>query len=131
MQGFYHLLASIAFAAHALLGCGVHHMCCVEMPRPSSDCPWHDECPMGHVEHSQPAKSPHSHHDSCQHVACSFMKAEPSRIELDVRAVPNLLSWPTSAACPAELASRAVCEPVVGALGTTLQLYVWHCALLI
>jgi len=131
MQGFHQLLASVAFAAHALLGCGVHHACCVAKLESPANCHWHLAGAAGHDAPCHPGEAPQPHRDSCQHVPCSFTKAEVVRIEKDTRKATFQIALPTSAAAHSIQTCEAVGEPFRSAPSTSTALYVWHCKLLI
>jgi hypothetical protein len=134
MQRFHRLLTSLVFTAHALLGCGVHHACQYGLGVIHHTADYHSGhvCRAhGHDDSSAPANDDQEPTNSCQHVACSFVKAETPRIDFASRHVAGLAATlPVEQDHGGQLVSTAG-EPVCMADLSSTQLYVWHCALLI
>jgi hypothetical protein len=134
MDRLIQIVTSFVFAAHALLGCGVHFSCrhnpAVEICSSDHDhahgCASHDE---GEPYESGEEESPEA---PCQHVSCSFVKAESVR--LDQGGQP--IEWLAATAALLEPAmspqvSLSASEPLCAADLTSTPLFVWHCALVI
>jgi hypothetical protein len=127
---FRHLLTSLVFAAHALLGCGVHHVW--QQAPPIAVAAGHS---CSHHDHNKgpeaPAGGERSPGPPCQHLACSFVKADTVRVdqgEDESWALASLL-------CPARAGAaqqlRSAANTICAADLSSAQVYVWHCALLI
>ena len=134
VQRFHHLLTSLVFAAHALLGCGVHHVCqngSAIGERAAQPCSHHDG-PAGHREDSPgPADDAQRPSRSGQHTACSFVKADTVRIEHGERYASPIAGPLCLRRMEAVQVGRVECEPICEANLSSTHLYVWHCALLI
>jgi hypothetical protein len=134
MQSFNCLLASLVFAVHAVLGCGFHNACqhgFAVVSRTAADHVEHACAAHDHGDSHEPADDDQKPADPCQHVACSFVKAETPRIDLTHANVAWLTAMlPVTQSHRGQIAS-ATCEPICKADLSSAQLYVWHCALLI
>jgi hypothetical protein len=133
VQEFRHLLTSLVFAAHALLGCGVHQLCqhaTEPVERAAHHCSHHDG-PAGHPSESQaPADGHRCPLQTCQHIACSFVKSDTVRIDHGERNLaPVTLPIHTTPAAASPF-DHAWCDSSKANLSSA-RLYVWHCALLI
>ncbi|MEX0612098.1 MAG: hypothetical protein WD229_08250 [Pirellulales bacterium] len=134
MQRFTQLLTSVIFAAHALLGCGVHHICqhgSVVVESAAHQCSHHD----GPASHRGDSHAPADNHQcpmqQCQHMACSFVKTDTVRIDHGERTISLVASLHCTAQTDAAQTHHAACDPICKANFSSVQLYVWHCALLI
>jgi hypothetical protein len=127
-------VTSVVFAAHALLGCGVHYTCrhnpavavCSTADHHSHDCASH------HEDDSQESSDDPAPAAPCQHVSCSFVKAETVRVEQGMGHV----EWIVQVAPSIELTATSqrilvANEPLCAADLTSTPLFVWHCALVI
>jgi hypothetical protein len=128
---FRHVLTSLVFAAHAVLGCGVHHACheaCAGAVAAGHSCSHH-----GHDEgpDAPPGEGEHSPGRPCQHLACSFVKADTVRVDqgehVSWDATTLLFSARAEAAQRPGTAGKSICAADL----SSAQVYVWHCALLI
>jgi hypothetical protein len=134
MERLIQIVTSVVFAAHALLGCGVHFTCrhnpavevCAADHHHAHDCASHDE---GSPYESGEDESPQA---PCQHVSCSFVKAESVRLDYGGQLVNLLAATPTLLE-PVMLPHvyRTANEPLCAADLTSTPLFVWHCALVI
>jgi hypothetical protein len=134
MERLIQIVTSVVFAAHALLGCGVHYSCrhnpareiCSATQHVHHDCGGHHE---GQSHESSDEGLPEA---PCQHVSCSFVKAETVRVDQGVGHV----EWIAAAAMLVEPAATpqvflTANEPLCAADLTSTPLFVWHCALVI
>jgi hypothetical protein len=124
----------LVFAAHAVLGCGVHHVCLHGSTIAEGidhQCSHHDAVPGPCGQSQAPADDGPCPLDRCQHMSCSFVKADTVRIDHGERS-GSLVGAPLQAVYTFAAQRRlADCEPACPAILSAAQLYVWHCALLI
>jgi hypothetical protein len=124
------LLTTLVFAAHAILGCGVHHLCAVPVELPSHGCSQHGGLMSHHSESPVPTDGEDRSGHSCNHTACAFVKADTPRIEHGERSLlPVCVPIPIARVPAAVLYWQS--PEKIGAGILSAQLYVWHCALLI
>jgi hypothetical protein len=134
MERLIQIVTSVVFSAHALLGCGVHYACrhnparevCSTTHHHSHECASHDE------GDSQEPLDDHTPAVPCQHVACSFVKAESVRLELD-RGHGECLAAAAIVVEPAAAPQvfMTTHKPLCAVDLTSTPLFVWHCALII
>lgn len=133
MRLICHIATGALFALHALLGCGLHHLCqhgaavvsCTVSHDGGHRCHAHhhgnDEVPAEH----DPAPA-----DLCQHGVCSYVKAETTPAPaLDIQP-----AWIAPVVADVSLAPHVAATaeaPLCNADLSTTQIYVWNCALII
>jgi hypothetical protein len=135
VQQLLSLSTSLIFAVHAVLGCSVHHACSEAQPRgEQAACGvarHHCHC-HGHDHDAAPADESNCPAQCCQHVACSYVKAEQVRIDDD-----NSPSAPAAVLPAVALNSSSppsfhiAVAPDIPRILSATPLYVWHCALVI
>lgn len=134
MERLLQIVTSVVFAAHALLGCGVHYACRHNPTREVCSAA-HDHvhgCAGHHEGESPEPCDDHSPAAPCQHVSCSFVKAETVRLDQS----SGHVEWMAASATPLELVESpqvflTVNEPLCAADLTSTPLFVWHCALIL
>jgi hypothetical protein len=134
MERLIQIVTSVVFAAHALLGCGVHYTCrhnpAVEVCSTTHD--HSHDCASHHEGESQESGDDQSPSEPCQHVSCSFVKAETVRVDQSAGHV----EWVVPVAPSIELTATSqrfltTNEPLCAVELTSTPLFVWHCALVI
>jgi hypothetical protein len=134
MERLIQIVTSVVFAAHALLGCGVHHTCrhnpVVAVCSTTHDHSHH--CASHHEGESHESGGEQSPAEPCQHVSCSFVKAETVRLDQGVGHVEWII--PVAPAIELTATSQrllALHEPLCTADLNSTPLFVWYCALVI
>lgn len=127
------LLVGLVFAAHALVGCGVHHLCqhgvsilhCTASDEAEHACHSH-----GCHHDSEPTDDGDEPSPPCNHSICSFVKAETSRVDFSDFVVPCFMAA-TAVESIDNGPEALACEPICRDHLVATHLYVWHCALII
>jgi hypothetical protein len=133
MQQIQHALTCLVFVAHAMLGCCVHHLC--------EHDPLQGEHLAAHAHHNHfachsdaPDGPSHEHSDNdhqCDHVACSFVKADSLHVDFERQLSPFDIILSFEFDSLPSLAKTASWPAICKADISSAHLYVWHCALLI
>lgn len=134
MPRLHHLLTSLAFAAHALLGCGVHHVWqqgSAVFEHAELSCSHHGD--LSHYPGHSPAPADHQPCPSerCPHIGCTFVKADTVRIDLNDQTASPVATPRCAVQASFTDFGRAECDVAGLAKLSSAHLYVWHCALLI
>jgi len=134
MQLFLHVLTSLVFVTHALLGCGAHRACEHSTTVNSTVAAHHAEhqCAAHHADlGDEPGQHEGEPSPPCPHSDCSFVKAETQRVDLS----HDVTAWIAAIALVGSVhdggLADAVYEPICRVDLSSTQLYVWHCALII
>jgi hypothetical protein len=133
MYRFCNLTTSLIFAVHVVLGCTVHHVY-----GHAEACDAHAAVHEGHDCHDAHDGQPNPTDESdqptppCQHLDCSFVKAESVQVE---QGGPQS-DWTLGTHFQPEIKTPQSCCPAFDSgltrdLSSAAPLYVWHCALII
>jgi hypothetical protein len=134
MQHFHRITTILIFAIHAMLGCGAHHTCAHAQATAVGRADRHADhgCPAGHHHDSAPDEDNDREPASpCQHVACSFVKVDPLPVDQGQGDVAWVSAWMLADGANSAQPIPAAFDLPCKANQPSVQIYVWHCALLI
>lgn len=132
MLRFLCLSTSLIFAVHAVLGCSIHHACAHSHTIAAHDAFAHEEYDCAGHDHDDAAPADESEcpSHSCQHVTCSYVKAETVQLDGSGTQSPAPAIAADETVKPARVFQAIIAADVRLQFSST-PLYVWQCALLI
>jgi len=136
MRRLVQIFTSLTFAVHAVLGCCAHHACGradAHEPKGPSAHVSHD-CHGNDCERSEPVGEKEWPSQTCEHTACSFVKAELVQVagpDVQVCWVMTLDGLAGGSGMFSGVGFLNSAEYDFSPNLAAAPLYVWHCALLI